>query len=709
MTSTKSVLLKWSSALGLGVAAAFAYYMHFLQIPLRAPGEQLFVLIYLIGLFTLLAFGVLFRFVAPRLSGFSRRATATWFLIAFLTGAYLLLAIPVKMPTATSIHQLEVVATGQKNPAAQGSEVWLTGFLQNDGTALPAADFQLDGTWEVRDGVPVSYQHQPAVLRWQGQLDGSATLRMLAHPWSGIVTITWDGVSQTIDLYADPGTQKEVRLAVGTSAPGLSLLIFLADAIVLGLGILTLSVWLGTRPVKPKAVQVRRWSWVAYALPCIAIWSVYLLAYWPGLMSPDSLDQWSQVLTGHFNNAHPAIHTLTIWLVTRLLLSPTAVALMQIAFLSTIFGATMQELARWGVPVAVRLIITALFALSPVNGLMVITIWKDVAYTIALLGVFSILLCLVRTRGKWLHSLRHTTILCGALACVALYRYNGLPVAILLVGALVIWLKSRRERLRILAIASIAIILYVAITGPLYDLLKVTPMSPLFASQQLVHQVGAIVQERETFTESDRVLLAGIQPLAVWKRTYNCYSLNPLIYNGAVNPDYFDVHVVQFRELWLRYLLQDSKSILQHQECVSSLIWQVMQPPTGYLDTVPSTPISSNTAGLVSNSQLPAVQSFLIRLANQVRQPSYIWWAWRPALYLYLTLLIIVTTAIRLRRKSILVLALPSILNSLILLALITVQDFRFQYPIYVIGLITPALLFIHTRLELPANAGKSI
>jgi hypothetical protein len=436
---------------------------------------------------------------------------------------------------------------------------------------------------------------------------------------------------------------------------------------------------------------------------------VYLLAFWPGLMTSDSQDQWNQLLTGLFHNAHPAFHTLTYWLITRVWLSPAAVAIAQIIALSTIFGFTLHELEYWGVPLGVRLIITMLFAFSPVNGLMVITLWKDIAYTIVLLSVFAILLRLVRTHGTWLHSTSHLAVLCVSLLCTALYRHNGLPLVILIILALAIWLKSRTDRLRVIAVGASASAVFIMIVGPVYTLLNVKPMTSLFSYQELVHQVGAVVHEKGIMEKSDQELLTAIQPVASWKNAYNCYSLNPLIYNDTIDSGYFETHAAAFRELWLRYMLQNPGTLLRHQGCVTSMIWRVTQSSGGYLDTAPYGTIEKNSSGIVSDSQWPLAQNFLTRLVDRSRQVNYSWWTWRPALYLYLTLYVVVVTAIRLKQKSILMLALPSLLNSLVLLALITVQDFRFQYPIYVIGLVAPALLFIHTRLEHQSNSAITI
>lgn len=90
------------------------------------------------------------------------------------------------------------------------------------------------------------------------------------------------------------------------------------------------------------------------------------------------------------------------WLVTRLWLSPATVAIAQILALALTFGLTLKELLRWNVPPRILAILTVVFAASPPNSLMVITLWKDIGYSVALLGFLVAILRAARTRGTWL-------------------------------------------------------------------------------------------------------------------------------------------------------------------------------------------------------------------------------------------------------------------------------------------------------------------
>jgi hypothetical protein len=605
------------------------------------------------------------------------------------------LVIPVRIPSAAQVHQLEIVATGQKNPAAQGSEVWVTGLMLDGCDRVPASAFELDGNWEVRDGVPLSHQQQPAMLRWQGTVDGEAELRLVSHPWSGIVTVTWDGASQTLDLYSDRAADFQTELSLFAATPSLLLPIitFLADAITLGVIVLALGLWLATRPVRPKSVQVGRWSWLGYAIPCLVVWSIYLLAVWPGSMTPDSISQWRQMLLGPLVNEHPVFHTLTNWLITRLWLSPAAVALAQMAALATVFGFTIRELEFWGIPKWVRWLVVIVFSLSPINGLLVTSLWKDVPYTIALLGLFAILLRLVQTNGVWLKSWRGPFLLWLALMAASLYRLNGLAVSALFILLLLVLWRQRTYLARVALIGLAWLGTIVLITGPMYQALGVTSMSPGFQYQILYNHIGAVIKSGAALSAADQVFLEQIQPLPAWRNNYFCYSVVPIMFYQPPNTRFVDQHADEFRDLALRLGFSHLDALVQNQLCVTSIIWRITQPADGYFYTA-SPGIISNDLGLATRSKWPWLYDTLTRFTNWSSRADQAWWLWRPALYLYLALASITLAAIRLRRKNVLLLMLPIALNSLVWLVLIVAQDFRYHYPVYVIGLIAPALLF---------------
>lgn len=189
-----------------------------------------------------------FHLAQPQWTGLSAGALRRLALISFGAGVLLMLGLPVRAPVLE--HDLAITATGEKNTAAIASEVWVSVIELADGSRIPLAQLSLDEYWEVRDGVPLSYQHQPAVLTWHGQARGDLKIVFVSHPWSGIVTVNWDGIDRQIDLYADANGEYVLdlpaRLRNGYPAGSLlTALDFVADSVsislAVGLGLLWLS------------------------------------------------------------------------------------------------------------------------------------------------------------------------------------------------------------------------------------------------------------------------------------------------------------------------------------------------------------------------------------------------------------------------------------------------------------------------------------
>jgi hypothetical protein len=435
-----------------------------------------------------------------------------------------------------------------------------------------------------------------------------------------------------------------------------------------------------------------------YAAPCLLVWSAYLAAFWPGLMSPDSIAQWDQILQSSFSNNYPAFHTLTNWVITRFWLSPGAIAVVHILVLSFIFAIAMQEVEGWGVGVRVRALITAVFCLSPVNGMMVISLWKDIAFTCGMLGLLIVVLRAVRTEGQWLRTRTGMVSLWLGLLVVSLYRHNGAPVAALFMAAMLVTWRSIcfKELLRVGFNWIIAVII---ITGPAYRLVGVVPMAKFFALQNALHQIGALISKPRIGSGPDLRFLASIQPIDVWTRLYSCYSLNLLIYNRNFRHELIEPNSATVLTIWRTHVARNPDVIWQHQKCVTSMLWQISEPRdrAGRLYTT-EFGIVENDFGLKTQALAPSLHRVISSAVRFSHDPSVIWFVWRPALHLYFLLTCVGFAAIRMRNRKMLLIAAPAVLNSLVWLALITTQDFRFQYPVYVMALIVPALLAVPRR-----------
>lgn len=480
-----------------------------------------------------------------------------------------------------------------------------------------------------------------------------------------------------------PGTEWITRDPIRNAATA----IYVAT-LSLTLSLLLLDVLWRTRRVEacPESSASPVWMIPIYALPCWFIWLIYLLAFYPAILPVDPLYQWRQVLSGRFDNVHPAAHTLSMALIYRLWPSPAAIALVQIGALGIVIGIIVRALERWRVPPASRWLVIVLSAIAPAHGMMSVTLWKDVPYAIGMLGLTGGLLHMTRdfherrapSRSTW------AGLVVSSLA-VALYRHNGLPVALMI--PLVIALLWPHQRLHILLRIGLPVIfLYAAVQAAELYLLSIPPVPRWFALQVPAHHVAAMIYAETPLTPAEQAFVNQIQPIDLWRAAYTCQFVDPVVNNNRLNKSLLDAHAGEFFALWLRLIVRNPLALIRHYLCSTEFLWRITQPPDAYVYAFElGTP--SNDLGLASRSLLPALDKGLWLLLRETLRPAWIWLFWRPALSLYLLLW---TASLLVRRYGFRIagtVIAPPVIHTLVWFPLLTAPDFRFQYPVYGIAL----------------------
>jgi hypothetical protein len=465
--------------------------------------------------------------------------------------------------------------------------------------------------------------------------------------------------------------------------------------VILLLGFVWWTVWETYRPRTRVGAFLRGQAyWAKYALPCLTIWLVYWLAFFPALMNVDSLAQWHQILgIWPMNDDHPAFHTLMMWLLTRLWFSPAVIALAQMVAMSGLIGWGLAGFARLGVPRVILWSVCGLFALSPVMGTMTITLLKDIPYGMSVLWLTLLILKIIVSHGEWLKSSRWNIVLLGvALVCVALFRHNGVLVSL---GTIVIIGGVYRPYWKQILIAFfIAASIYGVVRGPLYNVVGVRRVTDYLLYQVPVHQVAAVVAAGTPLTSEERSILDKLFPIDKWGKAYVCSSIHSIYYAHDFNYPLIDSdseYKAAFRRVWLSLLLRNPLAVIRHQLCAGALVWLV--PPLTYLYTV-EREIPQNELGLSTQSQWPAMRRLITKLLDWSERPEVIWLLWRPALYLYIILLLTAAVAYRMQEPRWLIFAVPAMLQSVSLLLVNVGQDFRYQFSIYLISLISLCLLW---------------
>ena len=273
-----------------------------------------------------------------------------------------------------------------------------------------------------------------------------------------------------------------------------------------------------------RAKERGKLSLKIFAIASSAVFAIFILnlfANYPGGISWDNVVQWNQVREGIFHNWHPAIHTMMIWLVTRVLPVYSFFIGFQILAFSMVSGYIAATLAAWGVKkLWIAIFLVTIIATPSTRGIL-LHAWKDTALTILLLCLAVYMINIVLSDGKWL--LKWYNV--GALAIIgalAIVRHNGFFFTLPL-GILIIVCYGKTTRNAIFAVA-VSVLMVLSITRVLYPLVGVTH------SQTQVHVEsvglpmtilsGVMARYPERLDEQTREFLSGMATDEEWRATF---------------------------------------------------------------------------------------------------------------------------------------------------------------------------------------------
>jgi hypothetical protein len=456
----------------------------------------------------------------------------------------------------------------------------------------------------------------------------------------------------------------------------------------LGLILLFSSIYLGTTFPRTQGmtqeISIFKSS-VKYVLPTILIWLIYLLAFYPGMMSADSMNQWGQVLTGKFIDHHPAIHTFLIWLLTRLWFSPTIVAIAQILSLALVSGLWFATFEKLGIRRWVIWLGALIFAIIPVNGTMVNTLWKDIPYSTAVLGLTLVIILIVETRGTWITSFFAQLVVGVTTALVLLLRHDG---AILGVGTLALLIVIFHKQGKAwLVTCLVCAFLYFGIRGPIYRLVGVEKPGTYTSSSLSLYSIAAYATQG---SQTEQL----VSSILLTSPSWNCTIWN------EITPEMLQKDVDQSLPLMsaLGNLLRRMPNLLSYDvRCARSMEW-IIYDPNGEVRNASHVEalVDENPYGLQFDSKLPYLETWIAQWVYKTsHDPTLNWFIWRPAIYLYLNLFLVTVLILRNRDLRFGLISVPILIQSISFTLILAEPNFRYHYAVYLVALICLPLFFM--------------
>jgi hypothetical protein len=439
------------------------------------------------------------------------------------------------------------------------------------------------------------------------------------------------------------------------------------------------------------------YSPIPYSFLLLSVWVVVFLVYWPGNIGTVSIAAVNDLFAGQLGNWHPVFYTLMLGAIVNIFSTATLFIVLQILAASFVLGWGFAYFDELGVNRKILWGLTFVTAILPSNLLSIIKLTNDITFSILLVAITIMTIKIVVAKGKWLEPPAHWVSLVIVCFLAMLIRYNGIPAIALTLLALLIYFPNQRK----ITLFSIILIItiWALVNGPLFDLMGIQKTSQGHLDNIILHHISAHVDAGTPLDPGQQAYLSTLLPLDQWK--YSCCSNKPVLFQSGFDVDTLHKNSKINRKIALELILKDPAVEINHILCASDLVWNI----TGRCDL--EHPVitagenryfwtDSHLPQYREDSKLPFLVNPLSELFGQVNTNRLLTTIfWRPAIYLYLSLIFTLIFYFRTKIKLVFVVLAPLLGQSIFLFLFNRTQNFRYQYCAIPICLILAGLIFI--------------
>lgn len=287
---------------------------------------------------------------------------------------------------------------------------------------------------------------------------------------------------------------------------------------------------------------------------CLLCWMPYFLYQYPGIMTPDSINQFEQVLgLIPYSNHHPLAHTMLFKLFYRIGLFLTSDMVAAVSFFTFFQMCAMafavsyfiQTLKQFKIRPYILFILTLFYALVPYHAVFSVTLWKDILFAAAVL-LFSC--SILRLQNGIKASTVAVFVLSGIMIC--LFRSNGWYGFLLCIPFLLYFFRKKAKTMfpALLGILLTAVIIKYPVMNS-YHVIQPDLIESLSIPTQ---QIAAVICNDRELTKEQLALIENVIDLTYIKDLYNpTYADNMKELVRAGDQGYLVNHKKEFFKLWL--------------------------------------------------------------------------------------------------------------------------------------------------------------
>ncbi len=432
-----------------------------------------------------------------------------------------------------------------------------------------------------------------------------------------------------------------------------------------------------------------------YSLPVFFIFTIILLAYWPGILVSDSMVQWNQIQNWQFDDWHPAYNTIYMAILTKIWNNPGFVLWIQCLWMSLAIGYFFDRIQKYyNVNKYFLLIMSIIFALIPLNYNFAVTLLKDTIYSTFIIFLTALVIDIINDKNFFKNKLKCAFLLIVCLA-ISLFRHNGVIVVALM--GIVLTIIYRKQKLSYIVFGG-WIIIYLLMSTLGFKILKIQKNDYANKYGPVSHLMARMLNtEGVEFTEEELKLLSEYTDIEQLKETFNVYNMDYSINSQKIEK--LKESGSEYLKLGLKKALQYPEVAIKHYIYLTSFLYSPIPfKDSGVVGMFIETDLwvyNDKYPNLNENSKIPKLLPYLKKaeLAYQSKKIENI--TMRPALYMYLSIAMIFVISLIKKNKKIWLIILPTIFNIISLAPAIPVAMTRYVYAT-MFGFFCFAIWFIY-------------
>lgn len=421
----------------------------------------------------------------------------------------------------------------------------------------------------------------------------------------------------------------------------------------------------------------------------------FFLRYYPGIIEFDSWMQMVQVLGAPYSNHHPWLHTMIIKAIyeTGIFLFHSenrAIALyscFSISLLAFSFSCVIGYFYAKKVKVKFLIFMLAAYALSPINGIYSVIMWKDIPFAAVCL-LLLLLLAYMRDKGTGKIRFLDWGLFVILSFMVCFLRTNGLYAYLLLIPFIIYTFRSKKNHV----VASIGLVLALAVLykGPVFNHFGVTDPDTIESLSVPAQQVAAVIAYQGNVSEEQKELLGNIISLEDVPEAYlgsvHCSDSIKELVRLKGEQEQISHNKFDYLKLWFQMGLQnkyiylkafiDETSGYWYHKITYSFIW--------------ATYIMENNSGINRECKVsPAMEQKISDYMENYQE--HFWKYYSSGLFTYLLFLCFIT-ALRNRSRNLVIYLWNLGIWLTLIVATPVYADFRYAYAIF---LAVPFLIYV--------------